>query len=237
MHFQPFKHVISVGKFLLAKLPNRWLLPMRGLRARKLIRQGTFDAGEPEFDHLADWLRPGDWALDIGANIGTYSIRMSRLVGDQGRVIAFEPVPETFSILASNLVYAGCKNVSAINAAASDKGGIAQMRIPLFGSGLENHYQASMANTKTNPNERAVQTLTLAVDDLHLAHRLALVKVDAEGHEQFVLGGMRAHIARDRPILILETTTSAIEECLAELGYTVQRFAHSPNRVFICERM
>lgn len=212
------------------------MLSLRSLRARRLIRQGEFDAGESEFDHLADWIRPGDWTLDIGANIGTYSIRMSRLVGNEGRVIAFEPVLETFSILASNLVYAGCKNVTAMNAAASDRGGIASMRIPLFGSGLENHYQATMASTKTNPNERTVKTLTLAIDDLHLDHRISLIKVDAEGHEQFVLAGMRAQIERDRPILILETVTSPIQEWLAGLGYTVQRFTHSPNRVFISER-
>ena len=222
-----------IGKSLLAKLPNHWLLSLRALRARNLIKRGKFHAGEPEFDLLSDWLRPGDWALDIGANIGTYSIRMSHLVGDDGRVIAFEPVLETFSLLTSNLIYAGCRNVTAINAAASNKVSVLEMRIPLLSSGLENHYQATIASAGQNTKDRAIRTMALKVGTLGLEHRIALVKVDAEGHEHFVLEGMRDVIVRDRPVLVLETTGDPVEEWLLGLGYRIQRFHRSPNTVFI----
>lgn len=47
-------------------------------------------------------MAPGDWALDIGANVGHYTKRMSDLAGPEGRVIAFEPVPDTFAVLCAN---------------------------------------------------------------------------------------------------------------------------------------
>ena len=82
--------------------------------------------------------------LDIGANVGHYTLRMSELVGDSGRVVAFEPVPETFALLAANARGFAIANVSLLNVAASDSAGIAGIRIPQFDDGLTNYYQASL---------------------------------------------------------------------------------------------
>ena len=63
-----------------------------------LLEQERWFEKEPEF--LAAWLKPGMTAIDIGANLGVYSLPMARLVGPQGQVFAYEPASETRRLLA-----------------------------------------------------------------------------------------------------------------------------------------
>ena len=62
---------------------------MRMWHHRRQMTRGRFRSPEPEWDRLGEWLRPGDTALDVGANVGHYACRMSQLVGASGRVIAW----------------------------------------------------------------------------------------------------------------------------------------------------
>jgi len=78
------------------RLPKATRRSIRALRLEYLVRRGIFQSDEPEFVRVKDWLKPGDVALDVGANFGAYTLEMSRRVGDTGRVFAFEPVPQTF---------------------------------------------------------------------------------------------------------------------------------------------
>ena len=90
-------------KSLIARLPSSLQQVVRQAHFRRAIRTGQFSADEPEYQLLPTLVSPGDWVLDIGANVGHYTLELARLVGPQGRVIAFEPVPETFSVLAANV--------------------------------------------------------------------------------------------------------------------------------------
>jgi FkbM family methyltransferase len=165
--------------------------------------------------------------LDIGANIGHYTVRLSRLVGAEGRVLAFEPVPDTFGLLAANVAAAKCGNVTLINAAASADSGVAKMTIPMFSSGMKNFYMAQLTE-----REGELAVLTLAVDNLHLPHRVSLIKIDAEGHEIPVLAGLRAIIERDKPVLIVENSSERIAQQLRDGGYVCDRIEGSSNLVF-----
>ena len=62
-----------------------------------------FVSDEPEFAVLDQYVRPGDWVVDVGVKIGHYTKRLSDLVGLNRRVLAFEAMPVTFSILAANV--------------------------------------------------------------------------------------------------------------------------------------
>jgi hypothetical protein len=74
--------------------------------------------------------------------------------------------------------------------------------------------------------------MTLPLDSLGIDHRVALVKVDAEDHEAFVLGGMQQLIRKHRPILIVETGVKDVIASLTSLGYTSERLPKSPNVLF-----
>lgn len=210
-------------------LPARFESGLKKLRYRRQIERRTFTTPEPEYPMLAKFVSEGDWVLDVGANVGHYTVRLSELVGPQGRVLAFEPIPETFATLTSNLRSVPADNVSLINAAVSDRHELLSMSIPTFDNGATNYYRASIGSE----HNAAIPVISLAIDDLDLADRVTFVKIDVEGHERAVIDGMHNLIRRDRPILVLETEDLALIEELDRFGYTSERLPESPNVIFL----
>ena len=134
-------------------------------------------------------LRKGDVALDVGANIGWYSLLLDRLSQPGADIFAFEPDPENFGFLQDNLRRNGARYVTALDVAAGDKPGIVTM----------NRYKKSNAGAHTlipgGNNEGGtvpvrVTTLEKFWQERALADRpLRFLKVDVEGYEYFVLKG------------------------------------------------
>ncbi|NLB65838.1 MAG: FkbM family methyltransferase [Lentisphaerae bacterium] len=219
----------SFIKRFVARLPAGCQLALKRRLYARQIRRGTFATDEPEFLRLAEWVREGDWVLDIGANVGHYTKRLSELAGARGRVIAFEPTPATFSLLAANALLFTHPNVTLLNAAASDGTRIAGLHVPKFASGLDNFYETQLTSAVGSD----LPALTLAVDSLALDHPIALIKVDAEGHEASVLAGMEKTIAKHQPVLIVETGDPGVVARMESRGYTQQKLPGSPNILFL----
>lgn len=220
---------MTLLKQFAAHLPHHWQQELKRLQYGGQIRRNRFQTGEPEFELVAELIAPGDWVIDVGANVGHYTKRFSELVGARGRVIAFEPVPTTFALLAANVRLFAGGNVTLLNAAASDKTAIAGMSLPDFSSGLTNYYEAHLSASANSE----LSVMTLSIDALSIAHRVSLVKIDAEEHEPFVLAGMQQLLARDRPTLIVETVSPKIIADLQQLGYRLERLQGSPNTLFL----
>lgn len=214
-------------KRIAAGMPASWQQEMKRAFFARQIHAGSFATDEVEFNMLHEWLRPGDWAIDVGANIGHYTKRMSELVGPQGRVLAFEPMPATFDLLSSNVARLTCLNVSLLNLAASDASGLVNMELPDFDTGGPNYYQAHIT---ANGNGAAVMAIT--IDSLNLPHAVRLVKIDAEGHEPSVLAGMEQLILRDHPIIVLEYSSDGPAQYLASRGYRNTYIEGSSNLIF-----
>jgi len=219
---------MSLLKRFMSRLPNRWQTELKRINFGRQIHNGRFLTAEPEFKILHELISTGDWVVDIGANVGHYTKRFSELVGTEGRVIAIEPVPTTFSLLSANVQLFKHPNVTLINAAISDKLEVVGMSIPKFSSGLNNYYQAHVSAV----TDSALTVLTLSLDSLSNEHPIALVKIDAEGHESFVLAGMSDLIERYHPILIVETGSSDVIANLASRGYEPEKMKNSPNVLF-----
>lgn len=216
--------VAAVLKRIAAHMPESVQHELRRLFFGTQIRTHRFLTDEREYERLGDFLKPGDWALDIGANVGHYTKRMAELVGDAGRVIAFEPVPETFALLAANTRLFGHGNVSLLNVAVSDRTAAVGMEIPDFADGLTNYYQAHVTE-----NAAPLTILTVPIDALALPHAVKLVKIDVEGHELPVLRGMKLLIERDHPVLIVETGSEETVDMLQRFGYLTVRLPRSSN--------
>jgi len=214
-------------KKLASRLPLLWQQELKRIRYRCQIRRQTFETTEPEFLILDQLVAAGDWVIDIGANVGHYTKRLSDLVGPRGRVIAVEPVSDTFALLVANAAAFRYRNVTLLNLAASDKTTVVGIQIPDFETGLKNFYQAAITT-----QESALQVMTVALDSLALVHRIGLIKIDAEGHDPVVLQGVERLLARDHPTLILETSSSTAVEKLEGLGYRSERLRGSPNLLF-----
>lgn len=223
--------VARVLKRIAARMPPGVQQELRRQYFGFQIRTHRFYTDEQEYRLIDTFLREGDWALDIGANVGHYALRMSQVVGPSGRVIAVEPVPETFALLASNARLFPYRNVTLLNVAASDRTAAVDMAIPAFDVGLLNYYQAHLT-----AGEGALGVLTMPVDALHLPGKVGLVKVDVEGHELPVLKGMRSLLERDRPALIVETGARETVDFLEAMGYEAERIRGSGNVVCVSAR-
>jgi FkbM family methyltransferase len=214
---------------VVARMPRAVQFELRRANFARQIRRGRFVPDQPEMAEIAGRLRCGDWAVDVGANVGHYTCHMARCVTPAGRVLAFEPVPPSFGLLAANVRAAALTNVSLFNIALSSSAGTHSMSVPTYDdSALPNYYQARIAS------RGEYEVLCLPLDAIPIPGRVRLVKIDTEGHDLEVLRGMRALLENQRPTLIVEASlTGAIAEWLTARGYSLRKHPGSPN--LVCE--
>ena len=222
----------SLSKRVAARLPSsiRQSIQRRWYTYR--LRTGNFGHTEPEFKLMDDWVRPGDWVLDIGANVGIFTARLSSLVGASGRVIAFEPVPETFRFLVHNSRLFAHGNITLMNVAISSASQSAGMHIPVGKTGIPASGLASIS-TRENPTAGGVSILCIPLDQLVLPHRVSFVKMDVEGHELEAIRGMLGLIEKDRPRLLIEGADAEVRDILVgRFRYRLEQIPGSPNSIF-----
>lgn len=214
-------------KAIASQLPKTWQNELKRRQFAREIRKGQFQTDEKEYNLLSSWVSENDWVIDVGANIGHYTAKLSELVGSQGRVVAFEPVPATFELLAANSTRFSHRNITLMNIAASDSTAILGMEIPKFDSGLDNYYMANITS-----GESSLNIMTIPIDNLHLHTRVSFVKIDAEGHELSVLKGMQQLIKRDKPVVLAEDNSREIEVFMKKFNYDSRVLHSSSNRIF-----
>lgn len=159
---------------------------------------GDFEPSETEL--LSSIVRPGDIVLDIGANFGWYTTLFSRLVGERGGVVAFEPVPPTFGELERNLALNGNPgNVRAHLLALGERKGTITLHVPTwlwlgpaFASAVRQHGGPHV--TYTSPMETLDGFMERTGEGC-----AALVKCDVEGGELAILKGAGRILSSDTP--------------------------------------
>lgn len=148
---------------------------------------------EPQTDQLIyRYTKPGTVALDIGAHIGTHTLALSKAVGPNGLVIAFEPQTKIFRELCMNLQLNGCTNVIPVRCALGDKNGQVGMETPVA---------CNEGGTYVGTGKDLVALKRL--DDFSLEH-ISFIKMDVENFEDFVLAGAFKTLQKSRPIIFLE---------------------------------
>jgi FkbM family methyltransferase len=165
-------------------------------------------------------IAPGQTVIDVGANMGFVTAMFASLVGDQGRVLSFEPSPVVFAKLKQTIAANGLAQVTPFNVGCGASTSTASLSRVGPSSG-----NASMLGEGSDATE--VQIVRL--DDVPevVDSRVSLLKIDTEGYEPEVLAGATALVRRDRPIIYLEMggdyldSTNATMELLGELGYGI----------------
>jgi len=171
------------------------------LIGRNVWTMGTFE--QSELIAAFRLAAPGTYAFDVGANVGLFTVVMSRAVGPTGRVVAVEPVADTVGELRKNLERNHCINVDVVEGAAAASTGEVQLI-------LTDDPALHSAGGEVIAGHPAIQTTTVkaySLDELWSAAgqpRVSLIKIDVEGGEQEVLLGAAQMIRRCQPALIIE---------------------------------
>lgn len=207
-----FKNIAArcLRRGVLPLLPARYQLPF------KLWLQCRFQSAEAELTHL-DRLatRPGS-AIDAGANIGLYSLRMSRLFN---KVYSFEIDAET----SRDLKECRLPNVEIFDVGLSNRTGEAKLYIPVLASGMRLDGWASLESGDCPDAKQYVEkNVTLKPLDSFEIDDCSFLKIDVEGHELHLLEGAVKTIQRGRPVILVEIrdrNEAPVFHLLESLGY------------------
>ena len=134
-----------------------------------------------EMDLFRRVIRAGDVVVDVGTNIGSYALVASRLVGEKGKVFAFEPVPSTYRLLMQNIHLNGFTNIQAEPCAVTNWNGHTLLYVD-----DELPTEAALFNGN---HRKPIEVKTLMLDSISSGGRLDILKMDAEGAEGLVLAG------------------------------------------------
>jgi FkbM family methyltransferase len=196
----------------------------------------AFGGWEKHFAELFSYLvRPGDRCVDAGANVGVHTIRLARLVGRGGEVIAFEPDPEVVQRARRNVSLNDLANVRVIGAAASEQAG--EMRLFRPNPSDTNRARASLTQHR-HLTGAAVMVPVTTIDAICAGAPVALIKIDVEGHEAAVVRGAADTIARHAPSIVFACDPQLLQnpgqspfEWLAEREYRLFRIRCDRGRL------
>lgn len=152
--------------------------------------------GKKEMPVLEKLVEPGMQILDVGANIGLYTLLLARLTGEAGHVFAFEPEPNLFSVLCENCAANNAVNVTPFQCAAGDANGRATFQRATFNSG-DNRLGGS------KPGAQSIEVEVARLDEVLPVQTVQFIKLDVQGHELAALTGMQQVLASSPDVRVL----------------------------------
>jgi FkbM family methyltransferase len=189
-------------------------------------------AGNLRIHRLFDrYVKPGATVIDVGANIGYNTICAARLAGPQGRVIAFEPTPDTLAVLRRNIIASGLANVAIEAVAAGSVAGTQEF----FVRGAVSAVNSLYADSRYAQVTSVLRVPVVPLDDL-VEGAADVVKIDVEGAELDVLEGMPRILRAPGVTLIVEWdpllqqmaghSADALPRWLQDRGWRLQCASH-----------
>lgn len=155
---------------------------------------------EDEIKFLRSFISPGMKIIDIGANYGTYALTMAKLIGDSGRLWAFEPTTATADCLRQSVQNNKLKNITLIQAGLSNKTGTAKLYLS----------DNSELNTLSKESSSGGVTETIKLQTLDACFNqykwrdIGFIKLDAEGEESNILKKGKNTLSSLSPLIMFE---------------------------------
>lgn len=169
-----------------------------GYLDQQIIETGCFEA--ESIAAVRKLVQEGDVVLDVGANIGYFTVRFGKQVGSKGRVIACEPTAHYRNVLERNLAENALTNVQVLDYGLSDRANT--VSIDVGPSSATMHSPAGFDKVLFQ------ETISIArLDDVAASlalRRLDFVKIDVDGHDPFVLRGAWDTLQEYSPIVLME---------------------------------
>jgi FkbM family methyltransferase len=202
---------------------------LKGFRMRvdwQLHRSFAYGSWEPEVVRsIQDHVHSGTRVLDIGAQSGFYSLLLSRLVGPEGTVFAFEPLPANFRVLEENLSLNSIQNVMIRREAVSDFSGNISFEFP------REEVSLIAGPLLESDNLGAFQVPAISLDDFvrQTGQPIQFIKMDVEGAETAVLRGAVQTLKAFHPSMVVELHHDHPQDglhpaitLLEQLGYQIE---------------
>jgi FkbM family methyltransferase len=197
---------------------------------------------EPDFRAIGKFLKTGDVAFDVGANVGTHSLAMSRCVGPLGKVHAFEPVPDTAWLMRENLALNRVTNVDLSGTAISDAARTLEMKVydqrysawnPFGGASFDGIEPVGTIDVQTESLDQVAQTRGV--------ERIGFLKIDVEGYEIDALRGATGLLdtglidclsfeISEIPLRASGNSAKEVFEFLTSMGYQSYKFDEDTDR-------
>ncbi|MEW6077748.1 MAG: FkbM family methyltransferase [Thermodesulfobacteriota bacterium] len=144
------------------------------------------------------FLKPGDVFLDIGANIGYYTVLAAAIAGNSGKVIAYEPDDENYRLLCENLCLNRALNVIPVQAAVSDRDGSGHLFLSPDNKGDHRLYDSGDGR-----GSREIPVIHAGRHLRSITDRVNFIKIDTQGSEYRILNGLKDIILENRDHLTL----------------------------------
>ena len=151
-----------------------------------------------EIKYIKQIIKNGDTVLDLGANIGVYTLIFAKLVGKSGHVFAFEPDPSNFEILSKNIKENKHENVTLVQKAVSEKND----KIKLYVS-KRNHASHRIFDSEEKRNSIEIDVITLDTYFKNFKKPINFIKIDVEGVEGATLLGASNIIKNSKDLVIM----------------------------------
>ena len=168
----------------------------------------TFKVHEPLTTKiLIKELKEGMIVVDVGSNIGYYVILGSKLVGKKGMVVAIEPIPTNFRYLLLNIKTNHLSNVKTFNVALSEREGIIKMINDNY-----SNWSRVLSNEDQTIKPIKIEEVKATTGDILLESidNIGLIRMDVEGHEDYIIKGCREVIRKWLPDILIEVHSSLL---------------------------
>ena len=181
---------------------------------------------EPQISKAwSNLLKPGNTVIDIGANVGYYTLLAGRCVGDTGKVISFEPSTHIYKQLLNNIALNSNMNIEAKQYAISDSVGLVDFyyagdNIQGNSSIMASHGGKKMETVKTISFDEIAEMLPLG--------EINLIKIDVEGAEALVLKTLEKYLSQLNPkcVIFLEISPENIDTAAQMLAPFIENAFH-----------
>ena len=195
--------------------------------SRQLLVNGIYEVAESHF--FMNWLQPGMTVVDVGANFGYFTVLAARAEGPGGVIHAFEPEPQNFALLQTNVAATGYSDrVQTHRMALGDAPG--ELLLFTDSANLGNH---SLFKENVPDSAGALNVEVIALDAwLDRLPKVDLIKIDVQGFEARALRGAIRLLERDRPRILMEVWPEGLRrageapslflEGLVERGYQLR---------------
>lgn len=176
-------------------------------------------------------LQPGDVVIDVGAFMGSYSLLVSKLIGGEGKVYAFEPSPDHLRKLKRNILLNNFRNIQTFNLALSNKKGVVKFYVAGSRSSLMKNEAESHMDKKVKPIKVKAVTLNDFVNKERIKH-IDFIKIDVEGWDLQVLKGASNILkGKDAPDIMVEVIDDQLKRAGSssyDLIKYMKSFAYTP---------